>query len=74
MRFYEVGVQRCEEIRMQMMLFLDRIIEEGVPIDVPARCNCAVEGTEEVMAHYIESEIREVSGETRGCLGWPLTE
>ena len=28
--------------------------------------------TEDLIAHYIEAEIREALGETRGCLGWPL--
>ena len=27
---------------------------------------------EDLIAHYIEAEIREALGETRGCLGWPL--
>ena len=45
---------------------------EGVPTEVPTRCNCAILATEELIAHYIEAEIREVLGETRGCLGWPL--
>ena len=44
---------------------------EGVPDEVPSRCNCAVSETEVLIAHYIEAEIREVLGETRGCLGWP---
>ena len=45
---------------------------EGVPDEVPSRCNCAVSATEDLIAHYIEAEIREALGETRGCLGWPL--
>ena len=52
------------------MVVLNEIVEPGVPIEVPVRCNCAVQGTEELIAHYVESEIREVLGETRGCLGW----
>ena len=45
---------------------------EGVPDEVPSRCNCAVDATEALIAHYIEAEVREALGETRGCLGWPL--
>ena len=45
---------------------------EGVSDEVPTRCNCAVRGAEDLIAHYIEAEIREALGETRGCLGWPL--
>ena len=44
---------------------------EGVADEVPLRCNCAVSGAEDLIAHYIEAEIREALGETRGCLGWP---
>ena len=44
---------------------------EGVPDEVPSRCNCAVSAIEDLIAHYIEAEIREALGETRGCLGWP---
>ena len=45
---------------------------EDVPDEVPTRCNCAVVSTEDLIAHYIEAEIREAQGETRGCLGWPI--
>ena len=44
---------------------------EGVADEVPLRCNCAVSGAEDLIAHYIEAEIREALGETRGCMGWP---
>ena len=44
---------------------------EGVADEAPCRCNCAVNGAEDLIAHYIEAEIREALGETRGCLGWP---
>ena len=67
----EVGVLGCEAIRGQLMFVLNEIVEPGVPIGLPARSNCAVQGTEELIAHYVESEIREVLGETRGGLGWP---
>ena len=69
-RFYEAGAVRGEAIAKQASLVL-RILE-GVPDEVPCRCNCAVSGAEDLMAHYIEAEIREAVGETRGCLGWPL--
>ena len=68
-RFYEVGAARGEAIAKQASLVL-RILE-GVADEVPLRCNCAVHGAEDLMAHYIEAEIREAVGETRGCLGWP---
>ena len=36
------------------------------------RCNVAtVGGSEALIAHYIEGELREVMGEARGCVGWP---
>ena len=44
---------------------------EGCKDEVPGRANCATTATVESIAHYIEGEIREVAGETRGCLGWP---
>ena len=44
---------------------------EGVPHEVPGRSNCSSVVTEDLIAHYIEGEIREVRGETRGCLGYP---
>ena len=69
-RFYEAGAVRGEAIAKQASLVL-RILE-GVADEVPCRCNCAVSGAEDLMAHYIEAEIREAVGETRGCLGWPL--
>ena len=68
-RLYEAGVIQCEAIKKQASLVL-RILE-GVADEVPGRCNCAVNGAEDLIAHYIEAEIREALGETRGCLGWP---
>lgn len=44
---------------------------EGVPDEVPPRCNCCTTGNEDLIAYYIEAEMREASGEARGCLGWP---
>jgi len=44
---------------------------DGVPDEVPPRCNCCTTGNEELIAYYIEAEMREALGETRGCLGWP---
>ena len=70
MRFYEAGAVRGEAIAKQASLVL-RILE-GVADEVPCRCNCAVSGAEALIAHYIEAEVREALGETRGCLGWPL--
>ncbi len=43
----------------------------GEAAEVPPRMNCALVGSEEVIAHYLEGEMREAQGETRGCLGWP---
>ena len=44
---------------------------EGIGDDVPPRTNCSPVVSEEVIAHYLEQEMREALGETRGCLGWP---
>ena len=68
-RFYLAGSLECEVIEKQAKLVL-RVLGV-VPDQVPPRCNCAVNVVGALMAHYIESEIREAVGETRGCLGWP---
>ena len=66
---YEAGAVRGEAIAKQASLVLRTL--EGVADEVPIRCNCVVSGVEDLIAHYIEAEIREAVGETRGCLGWP---
>ena len=43
----------------------------GEAVEVPPRINCPVVADEAVIAHYLEGEMREAQGETRGCLGWP---
>ena len=68
-RFYEAGLSGGEAIGKLARLVLGNL--EGVPDEVPHRCNCCTTGNEELIAHYIEAEMREASGETRGCLGWP---
>ena len=65
----EAGALGREAISKQVSLVLSHL--EGVPNEVPSRCNCAILAREELIAHYIEGEIREAIGEARGCLGRP---
>ena len=44
---------------------------EGVPVELFVRSHCSCVVGDEATAHYIEAEVREALGETRGCLGWP---
>ena len=47
-------------------------LEVGFDPQALLRCNVASAGGSEVLiAHYIEGELREVMGEARGCVGWP---
>ena len=68
-RLYEAGVVGRETIAKQVYLVLSHL--EGVSTEVPFRSNVAASDNEALIAHYIEGEIREILGETRGCLGWP---
>ena len=68
-RYYEAGAEGRGAISRQILLMLGHL--EGVPHEVPQRSNCSGLATEALIAHYIEGEIREAKGETRGCLGWP---
>ena len=68
-RFYEAGNGGVQAIGKLARLMLGNL--EGVPDEVPPRCNCCTTGHEVLIAIYIEAEMREASGETRGCLGWP---
>ena len=65
----EAGALGREAISKQVSFVLSHL--EGVPNEVPSRCNCAILAHEELIAHYIEGEIREAIGEARGCLGRP---
>ena len=58
-----------EVISRQSLLLLEHL--EGLPHELPPRCNVSLLANEEWIAHYIEGEMREARGETRGCLGWP---
>ena len=66
-RYYEAGAEGREALSKQVVLVLRHL--EGVPDEVPSRATCSMTTTEDLIAHYIEGEIREVAGETRGCLG-----
>ena len=49
---------------------LENVGAEGV-----SRTNLSMAGeSDEVAAHYLEAEMREVRGETRGCVRWPTTQ
>ena len=67
----KAGALGCEAISRQASLVMSYL--EDVPSEVPPRTNCCVAATEDLIAHYIEAEVREALGETRGCLGWPST-
>ena len=69
MRLYGVGAVGREAIAKHVHLVLSHL--EGVPIEVPTRWNVFMGGHEDVIAHYFEGEVREILGETRGCLGCP---
>ena len=64
---YEVGVLGCEVIQQQALWCLRQIPD--FKNELPAVENCSG-GNEEAIAHYLECEMREALGETRGCLGW----
>ena len=67
--FHEAGALQCEAISKQLCFVLRNI--EGVQDELPRRSHCYLSGDESVIAHYIEAEIREAEGETRGQMGWP---
>ena len=67
-RYYEAGAFGREAIKKQMSLVLSHL--EDVPTEIPHRSNCATGSSEDLIAHYIEQEVREAEGETRGNLGW----
>jgi hypothetical protein len=67
-RYYLAGAEVSEAISRQASLILGQL--DGVAHEVPPRSNCCRDEVEPVMAHYIEGEMREAHGETRGCLGW----
>ena len=76
-RFYEAGAMGREAISRHILLILSNI--GGVPREVPLRhsnCTLVVSGapiaTDELIAHYIEGEMREVQGETMGLFGLAL--
>ena len=64
---HQAGAVGSEAISRQVQLVLGHL--EGAPDEVPQRSNCASTGGEDLIAHYLEAEIREMQGETRGCLG-----
>ena len=68
-RYYEAAAQGRDVVARQSLLMLKQL--EGLPDELPARCNCSLQATEDLIAHYIEGEMREARGETRGCLGFP---
>ena len=61
--------QGREAMAVQGKLLLEHL--EGLPNELPARSNCGNMASEEFIAHYIEGEVREALGETRGCMGNP---
>ena len=67
----KAGALGREAISRQASLVMSYL--EDVPSEVPPRTNCCVAAIEDLIAHYIEAEVREALGETRGCLGWPST-
>ena len=58
-----------EGISKQATFLLEQL--EGVPNEVPPLTNCCIMSNQNLVAHYIEAEVREAQGQTRGCLGWP---
>ena len=69
-RYYEAAASRGREALMQQLVFVLGQLED-VPVEMPAKGNCSSLMGEELTAHYIEAEMREMIGEARGCLGWP---
>ena len=67
----KAGALGREAISRQASLVMSYL--EDVPSEVPPRTNCCDAAIEDLIAHYIEGEVREALGETRGCLGWPST-
>ena len=48
--------------------------DDDEDVNVP-RTNASVRGdAAELVAHYMEAEMRELLGEARGCLGWPAVD
>ena len=70
-RHYEAGALGREAISRQMVFMLENL--GCVPSEVPPRTNCSLVAIEELIAHYSEADVREVLGETKGCLGWAQT-
>ena len=68
MSVIQVGSTARDFISWHLLLLLEQ--HEGASLEVPPQMNCALVATEELTAHYIEAEMREVLGETRGNLGW----
>jgi len=69
--FMQAGAPGREGMSRQVLHMLEQLTGEAH--EVPTRANFSMFATEDVIAHYIEAEMREAQGETRGCLGAPPT-
>ena len=65
----QAGAPGREGMSRQVLHMLEQLTGEAD--EVPPRANCSMFAVEDVIAHYIEAEMREAQGETTGCLGAP---
>ena len=73
-RYYEGGQVVSKGLAKQVALLrkmLEEKADDADEVKVP-RTNASVRGdTAELVAHYVEAEMRELLGEARGCVKWP---
>ena len=72
-RYYEAGAAVNEGLRKQLSVIVE-LVGKGA-FEGLLRTNAHISGNkDELLAHYVESEMREVIGEGRGCIGRPAAE